>query len=80
MARENDKNGFSIPVPKSIYDTSYVVKNGLAKKTVDSTNLGWRPSGGIPQPYSYFGRSAGRKNDRSENEQAPTLGNKWKKR
>jgi hypothetical protein len=80
MARDNDKNGFSIPVPRSIYDAGYVVGNGLSKKSGDVTGLGWHPSGGIPQTYSYFGRSAGRKNDRSENEQAPTLGNKWKKR
>ena len=80
MARNEDRNGYSIPAPKSIYDASYIGKTGLAKKSGDLTNLGWHPSGGIPQPRSYFGNSAGRHNSVSENEQAKTLGNKWRRK
>jgi hypothetical protein len=80
MARNEDKNGYLIPVPKSIYDKAYVVGNGLSKKSGDVTGLGWHPSGGIPEPRRYFGNSAGRHNSVSENEQAKTLGNKWRRK
>jgi len=80
MANSEDRNGKPMKAPQSIYDASYVVGNGLSKKTVDSTNLGWRPKLPIPEPRTYFGNSAGRKNDVSENEQAPTLGNKWRRK
>jgi hypothetical protein len=80
MARDNDKNGFSIPVPRSIYDASYIAKNGLAKRTVDSTNLGWRPKWPIPDPRNYFPMISGRKEAPAETEAERSLGNKWKKR
>lgn len=78
MDREAD--GKPLRTPGSIYDAPYVISNSLKKKTVDETNLGWRPKLPIPEPRTYFGNSAGRKMDKSEIEQEPTLGNKWKKR
>lgn len=78
MDREAD--GKPLRTPGSIYDASYVKGNSLAKKTVDSQNLGWRPKMPIPEPYSYFGHCSGRSASKSEIEQARTLGNKWRRK
>lgn len=78
MDREAD--GKPLKTPGSIYDAGYVKGNGLAKKSGDATGLGWHPKMPIPETYSYFGHCSGRTMSKSETKQAPTLGNKWRRK
>jgi hypothetical protein len=80
MARDADRNGYSIPLPKTDDALPWVKSTYVQQTRSDPTNLGWRPKLPIPDTYSYFGHPDGRKNSKSENKQAPTLGNKWRRK